>query len=119
MAVTILFERCIASKTAKVTKMQTKPTSKWRPLPLTTVELQKLGSRLLGMDSQTAMKVMHTLEHVMTYIANSSQIAEDLYTKGFISYPRTETDQFDREIDLRPLIERQTADGNWGAYAQG
>ncbi|KAH0562609.1 hypothetical protein GP486_002715 [Trichoglossum hirsutum] len=102
MAVTILFERCITSHTAKVTKVQTKPTSKWRPLPLTTVELQKLGSRLLGMDSQRVMKV-----------------AEELYTKGFISYPRTETDQFDRGIDLRALIEKQTMDGSWGAYAQG
>ncbi|KAH0542900.1 hypothetical protein FGG08_002760 [Glutinoglossum americanum] len=102
MAVTILFERCIVSRIAKVTKVQTKPTSKWRPLPLTTVELQKLGSRLLGMDSQTVMK-----------------IAEELYTKGFISYPRTETDQFDREMDLRALIEKQTVDKNWGAYARG
>ncbi|KAI9862791.1 MAG: DNA topoisomerase [Trichoglossum hirsutum] len=102
MAVTILFERCVTSQTARVTKVQTKPTSKWRPLPLTTVELQKLGSRLLGMDSQTVMK-----------------IAEELYTKGFISYPRTETDEFDRGIDLRALIEKQTVDGNWGAYAQG
>lgn len=58
MAVTILFERCVTSQTARVTKVQTKPTSKWRPLPLTTVELQKLGSRLLGMDSQTVMKVI-------------------------------------------------------------
>ncbi|KAI9774418.1 MAG: DNA topoisomerase [Geoglossum simile] len=119
MAATILFERCIASKAAKVTKVQTKPTSKWRPLPLTTVELQKLGSRLLGMDSQTAMKVMHSLQPVTAYIADASKIAEELYTKGFISYPRTETDQFDRGIDLEALIQKQTADGNWGAYAQG
>lgn len=57
MAVTILFERCLAAKVAKVIKMQKKPTSKWRPLPLTTVELQKLGSRFLRMDSQRVMKV--------------------------------------------------------------
>lgn len=57
MIVTILFERCILAKTAKVTKINTRPTSKWKPLPLTTVELQKCGSRFLRLDSQRIMKV--------------------------------------------------------------
>lgn len=57
MAVTILFERCLTARTARVPKVQKKPTSKWRPLPLTTVELQKLGSKFLRMDSQRVMKV--------------------------------------------------------------
>ncbi|KAI9822017.1 MAG: DNA topoisomerase [Thelocarpon impressellum] len=102
MAVTVLFERCLLARQATVTKVQTKPTSKWRPLPLTTVELQKMGTRFLRMDSQKIMKV-----------------AEDLYTKGFISYPRTETDQFDKGIDLRKLVEKQQQDNRWGPYAQG
>jgi DNA topoisomerase III len=59
MTVTVLFEKCIDSRTAKVTKIQQKPTSKWKPLPLTTVELQKLGSMFLRMDSQRVMKVSH------------------------------------------------------------
>ncbi|KAL1592503.1 DNA topoisomerase [Nothophoma quercina] len=101
MAVTLTFERCLISRTAKVTKMAKKPTRKWKPLPLTTVELQKLGSRFLRMSSQEVMKV-----------------AEDLYTRGFISYPRTETDQFDQGMDLRSMISRQTQDGRWGTFAQ-
>ncbi|MCJ1366569.1 DNA topoisomerase [Acarospora aff. strigata] len=101
MAVIILFERCLIAKTAKVSQMQKRPTSKWRPLPLTTVELQKLGSSFLRMDSQKVMK-----------------IAEELYTKGWISYPRTETDQFDKGIDLKKLIEKQVQDRNWGPYAR-
>ena len=56
-AVVVLFERCLAARTARISKMQKKPTSKWRPLPLTTVELQKLGSMFLRMDSQKVMKV--------------------------------------------------------------
>ncbi|EEH09080.1 DNA topoisomerase III [Histoplasma capsulatum G186AR] len=100
-AVVILFERCLTSKTAKVTKVHKKPTRKWRPLPLTTVDLQMMGSRYLRMDSQKVMK-----------------IAETLYTKGFISYPRTETDQFDKGIDLKKLIEKQIPSENWGQYAQ-
>ncbi|KNG88834.1 DNA topoisomerase 3 [Aspergillus nomiae NRRL 13137] len=101
-AVTVMLERCLMTKEAEVTKVNQKPTSKWRPLPLTTVDLQMMGSRYLRMDSQKIMKV-----------------AEALYTKGFISYPRTETDQFDKGIDLKKLIEKQFPDTNWGQYARG
>lgn len=51
--------------------------------------------------------------------ANHPQIAEDLYTKGWISYPRTETDQFDKAIDLKKIIEKQVQSQTWGPYAQG
>lgn len=100
-AVTVLFEQCLESGKAKVIKVQKKPTSKWRPLPLTTVELQMQGSRYLRMNSHEIMDV-----------------AEKLYQKGFISYPRTETDQFSADFDLRGLIQKQTHDGGWGQYAQ-
>ncbi|KAF1834803.1 prokaryotic type I DNA topoisomerase [Decorospora gaudefroyi] len=101
MAVILIFERCLLAKSAKVIKMAKKPTAKWKPLPLTTVELQKMGSRFLRMTSEDVMKV-----------------AEDLYTKGWISYPRTETDQFDPGINLRALVGKQTQDGQWGRFAQ-
>ncbi|KAL4991050.1 DNA topoisomerase [Aspergillus falconensis] len=101
-AVTMMLERCLMAKKAKVTKVNQKPTSKWRPLPLTTVDLQMMGTKYLRMDSAKVMK-----------------IAENLYTKGFISYPRTETDQFDKGIDLKKLIEKQLSDQRWGQYAQG
>lgn len=61
-AVVILFERCLAARFARVTKVQKKPTTKWRPLPLTTVELQRLGSMYLRMDSQRVMSVSLTAE---------------------------------------------------------
>jgi DNA topoisomerase-3 len=101
-AVVVLFERCIKARMAKVTKVEKKPTKKWKPLPLTTVEFQKMASRFLRMDSQQAMKV-----------------AEELYNKGFISYPRTETDRFDGGMDLKRLIDKQTQDARWGDFAQG
>jgi DNA topoisomerase III len=62
MAVIILFERCLTARVARITKLQKKPTSRRRPLPLTTVELQKLGSRFLRMDSQRVMNVGSLLE---------------------------------------------------------
>lgn len=99
--VTVLFEKCLDSKLAKVIKVQKKPTSKWRPLPLTTVELQMQGTRFLRMDSKKVMTV-----------------AEKLYQAGWISYPRTETDQFPKEFDLRGLVQKQTVHTTWGPYAQ-
>lgn len=102
MTVVILFERCLMAKIAKVIKVNEKPTSKWRPLPLTTVEFQKMASRFLQINSQEAMNC-----------------AEALYQKGFISYPRTETDRFDKGINLKGLIEKQVQDSRWGSYAQG
>lgn len=57
-AVTVMLERCLTAKKAKVTKVNQKPTSKWRPLPLTTVDLQMMGSRFLRLDSQKIMKVL-------------------------------------------------------------
>ncbi|KAH7394723.1 DNA topoisomerase [Pyrenochaeta sp. MPI-SDFR-AT-0127] len=40
MTVVILYEWCLTSQNAQVQKVKTKPTSKWKPLPLTTLELQ-------------------------------------------------------------------------------
>ena len=101
-AVTTAFEKCVLSGLAEVTKVQTKPTSKWKPLPLTTVELQKCGSSFLRMTSHRVM-----------------QVAEALYTKGWISYPRTETDQFDHGMDLLGLVAAQARGQLWGDFAQG
>ncbi|GAP87752.1 putative DNA topoisomerase [Rosellinia necatrix] len=100
-SVIILYERCLTAKKARVIKVQEKPTSKWKPLPLTTVELQKIATRLLRMTGQQAMET-----------------AEGLYNKGFISYPRTETDRFDPGMNLRALVQKQTQSHAWGGFAQ-
>lgn len=101
LAVEILRDLCRASPLATVDNVNSKQTKKWKPYPLTTVELQKSGSRLLRL---TPKRIL--------------DIAESLYQKGFLSYPRTETDQFDKEFDFNALIAKQTADGAWGGIAQ-
>ena len=60
-------------------------------------ELEKLASRKLRISAKETML-----------------IAEKLYTKGFISYPRTETNIFPQDLDLRSLVQMQTSDPNWG-----
>ena len=51
-----------------------RPDSRFRPIPLATVELQKRASRFFRMSSQRCMEV-----------------AETLYQQGYISYPRSVT----------------------------
>lgn len=58
--------------------------------------MEKLASRKLRLGAKRTM-----------------QIAETLYTKGFISYPRTETNIFPKELNLQPLVESQIQDSRW------
>ena len=44
-------------------------------------------------------------------------IAEKLYTRGLISYPRTETNIFPKELDLTPFVQDQTQDNAWAGFA--
>lgn len=97
----IFHDMCIEDPRATVTEVKTKPKSKWRPLPLDTVELEKLASKKLKINAKETMK-----------------LAEKLYTQGFISYPRTETNEYPREMNLAQLVEFQTGDPNWGQFAQ-
>ncbi|CAH2980191.1 unnamed protein product [Chilo suppressalis] len=97
----VLHDICTENPQAKVCDVKTKPKSKWRPLPLDTVELEKLASRKLKINAKETMK-----------------LAEKLYTQGFISYPRTETNEFPKEMNLTQLVGLQTGDANWGAFAQ-
>ncbi|XP_041863568.1 DNA topoisomerase 3-alpha isoform X2 [Melanotaenia boesemani] len=97
----VLYQICMEDPIATVTSVTSKPKSKWRPLPLDTVELEKLASRKLRINAKETMK-----------------IAEKLYTQGFISYPRTETNIFPANLALGPLVEQQTQSPVWGTFAQ-
>ncbi|XP_058510330.1 DNA topoisomerase 3-alpha [Solea solea] len=97
----VLYQICMEDPIATVTSVTSKPKSKWRPLPLDTVEMEKLASRKLRISAKETMK-----------------IAEKLYTQGFISYPRTETNIFPANLALGPLVEQQTHSPVWGTFAQ-
>ncbi|XP_029173837.1 DNA topoisomerase 3-alpha-like [Nylanderia fulva] len=98
----IFLDMCLERPDATVEKVTCKPKSKWRPLPLDTIELEKQGSRKLRLNAKETMR-----------------IAERLYTQGLISYPRTETNIFPKELNLAPLVEQQVNHQVWGDFARG
>lgn len=95
----VIYEILVQNPIAKITSVEKKPTCKRKPLPLTTVELQKRASRWLRISSEETMKA-----------------AEHLYNKGFISYPRTETSKFKEGTDLVNLIKLHSNHSSWGRY---
>uniref|UniRef100_A0A8C7C3J3 DNA topoisomerase n=1 Tax=Neovison vison TaxID=452646 RepID=A0A8C7C3J3_NEOVI len=97
----VLYQLCMEDPRATVVEVRSKAKSKWRPQALDTVELEKLASRKLRINAKETMR-----------------IAEKLYTQGYISYPRTETNVFPKDLNLTALVEQQIPDPRWGAFAQ-
>ena len=60
-------------------------------------ELEKAANRYLKLSAKETMK-----------------IAEKLYSQGYISYPRTETNIFPVNMDLCSLVQAHTEDNRWG-----
>ena len=96
-----LFESCVAAGRAVVTKDARNPKTKWKPVPLSTIEMTKRLSRSRHM---SAKKIQDT--------------AEKLYNNGILSYPRTETEIFRDDFDLRGLIAPHVDSPQWGSFAQ-
>ncbi|RCN48206.1 DNA topoisomerase [Ancylostoma caninum] len=117
--VQILYDDCVEARSAKIETVSRRPKSKFRPQALDTVELEKLAVRKLKMSAKHAM-----------------DIAEKLYNKGYISYPRlvveytiilldysklsyfrTETNKFPPDINLQSLVSKLTSSAQWGDFA--
>ena len=67
------------------------------PVGLNTVALLKLASSALGLSPHRAM-----------------QIAEELYTSGLISYPRTESTKYPPSFDVRAALAGHEHSQEWG-----
>ena len=52
---------CVARDTACVTRIESRPKNKWRPLPLATVELQMRASSQLRLASDKTMALAESL----------------------------------------------------------
>lgn len=89
------------AKEVVVESISKKEKTKQRPQALHTVEMLRVGSSALGMGPQ------HTM-----------QIAETLYTQGYISYPRTETTQYPEKCDLKGMLVQLQGGSSWGCNIQ-
>ena len=83
-----VYEKCSKVKTAKVTKHEVTVKEEFRPAPFDTTQMQVEANKI-GIPPATAMK-----------------LAEDLYTAGYISYPRTENTEYPRSLSLKVVLEK-------------
>ncbi|MDO5862307.1 MAG: DNA topoisomerase, partial [Thermoplasmata archaeon] len=73
------------AKTGRVTSYKVEAKEEFRPAPFDTTQMQVEANKI-GIPPTTAMK-----------------LAEDLYTGGYISYPRTENTEYPRSLSLRAV----------------
>lgn len=95
-----LYDCVLETPEAIVTAVRERPTSKFKPRPLATVELQRRAARWYRMSSKQTLDA-----------------AEALYNRGILSYPRTETEVFSKDFDLARLVEEQFDHPTWGSFA--
>ncbi|XP_038985908.1 DNA topoisomerase 3-beta isoform X3 [Phoenix dactylifera] len=96
--VAVMFQKLVSDNhTLKVTDISTKEECKNRPCGLNTVNMLKVASSALGFGPHMAM-----------------QLAERLYTQGFISYPRTESTAYPSSFDFRAALGVQLYNPIWG-----
>ncbi|HEV8049781.1 MAG TPA: DNA topoisomerase I, partial [Thermoplasmata archaeon] len=83
-----IVEHLQGATTGKVLEYAEEPTKRRPPIPFSTTLFVAEATRQ-GLGAAYAMR-----------------IAEDLYTQGLISYPRTDNTVYPRGIGLRPLVEK-------------
>uniref|UniRef100_A0A914CBZ5 DNA topoisomerase n=1 Tax=Acrobeloides nanus TaxID=290746 RepID=A0A914CBZ5_9BILA len=86
---------------AIVTDVVSKELTKDKPKALNTVELLRIASSAFGIGPAQTMSV-----------------AEHLYTRGFISYPRTETTSYPTGFNFNATLQQQTSNSRWGDVAR-
>ena len=86
---------------SRVVSMNTEKKHKGRPNALNTVELLKVASAGLGKTCFNLSLMNLMVLQLGMSPHHAMQIAERLYTSGYISYPRTETTQYADNADLK------------------
>jgi len=101
LTVATTFKELVVSNNApaKVVDVSSKTESRPRPQALNTVAMLKMASTLLGMGPHEAMGV-----------------AETLYLRGYLTYPRTETNAYPKTFDLQSTVAAQRSQPIWGGY---
>ncbi len=95
-----IFERIKGARSASVKEMEIKSSLKHPPVPLNTVEMESRASRFLN------IRPKHALD-----------LAEELYRRGYISYPRTETEIYSPALNLREILQSFRSHPDYGRFA--
>jgi len=83
-----VYAKCSGVKTGKVVKYEMTRKEEYKPAPFDTTQMQVEANKI-GIPPATAMK-----------------LAEDLYTAGYISYPRTENTEYPKSLSLKGVLEK-------------
>lgn len=94
-----IFNRIKEAKTAVVTEYETETKNEYPPTPFNTTQFLVEASKL-GLSAAAAMK-----------------IAEQLYTDGYISYPRTDNTVYPRSLNLRRILDTLSST-EFGGYVR-
>lgn len=97
-----LFKKTRSHPKAAVTSVSRKEAVRTRPVALNSVEMLRRASEKLKMSPH------HTM-----------QVAERLYTQGYISYPRTETTHYPYNYCIIDVIKEHVSSKHWGDIASG
>jgi DNA topoisomerase-1 len=76
------------AKTGKVVEYEVSKKEEFRPAPFDTTQMQVEANKI-GIPPTVAMK-----------------LAEDLYTGGYISYPRTENTEYPKSLGIKSILEK-------------
>ena len=83
-----VFAKCKGIAEGTVESYECTMKEEFRPAPFDTTQMQVEANKI-GIPPATAMK-----------------LAEDLYTSGYISYPRTENTEYPKSLGLRSVLEK-------------
>ena len=87
---------------ARVTSIMKKEKRRPPPIALNTVELLRTASSTMGIGPHQTM-----------------QVAERLYTQGYISYPRTETTRYSEEFPFKTILDSLKGSRDWSEHITG
>lgn len=96
-----LYDKISKISLARVTEYKVNVNRKKPPKPLSTLELEARASRFLNIRAKTTL-----------------DIAEELYRGGYISYPRTETEIYSENIDLKGKLSMLSGNPEYGSYVK-
>jgi len=99
---TIIHARIASQSSAEVVSVVKSQQVQGKPQGLNTVKMLKVASKTFGMSAHDTMRV-----------------AEHLYLRGFVTYPRTESTTYSANFNFKEILAQHQAHPDWGGYASG